>query len=340
MDALALQALEFALQAAESIPAFENRLYDSLLKWAMTTTGADEGGVLSVAENRANMRIEKWVGKGVEQKSRILSMALPPTTICARCAQTSQPQLIPDVRKDKLFLARSDTPIVSELAIPMRCGEEVIGVLNLESIKHDFFTEAQAALVQNFADEVAPLLKLATTALREQRLRKLLKSLETVSKSLLIEAPEITLERVLNETLLLTGATLGGVCLLSPDKDVLVVGPAKGLKPGLEGKPEIPKGKGFCWLSIEEEATQNIPNVLEHKNAFHDLSTGEIRSLLCAPLFVGEEPVGALNVESDEINHFSLLDEEILSLFTFQAGLAVKLLTQRERFAQRTRLLP
>ncbi|MGA3285602.1 MAG: GAF domain-containing sensor histidine kinase [Verrucomicrobiota bacterium] len=335
MDALAIEALRAALLVIEDQPD-EKRFYEALLRWSLHTTGAEEGGVLSVAENRNTMRIESWVGKGVELKSRILPLKGYPPSICARCVQSAKPILISDVRSDASFLAKSDSPIRSQLTVPVCHRGKVIGLLNLESTRPDYFTQEHKDTMLRFANEAGPFWKLATISLREHRLEELLKSLQRVSESLLKENPEKTLEMLLDEALRLTDSVLGGVCLLSTDKDVLVVHPAKGLKAAITGKPQIPRGSGFTWLSITEGTkgkSQNIPDVREHPDLYHDLSEGQIRSLLCVPMFEGLEPVGVLNMESNELNHFSLLDEEMLLTFAYQAAIAVKMLSHRERFA-------
>lgn len=333
MNPLATEVLHAVLQTADDPASLAIGLYDSLLAWSMRCTGAEEGGVLSIAENGNSMRIERWAGEGVDVKSRILPLTRPPQSICGRCVLRAQPLVVPDVRNDPLFVPRSDSAILSELVVPVCSGDKVIGLVNLESNRLSTFTENHADLVFQFTREIAPVWKLVATAMREQRHVELLKSLQGVSESLLTEDPETTLERILGEALRLTDSVLGGVCLLSTDKEALAVGPAKGLKPGLDKKPMILRGTGFAWRSITERRSQNVPDIREHRPIYHDLSEGHIRSLLCVPMCVGNEPVGTLNVESTELNHFSLVDEEILIAFAYQAAIAVKMLDQRNRFA-------
>ena len=60
--------------------------------------------------------------------------------IAGRAAATGQPVLVNDVRKDPSYIPSLDS-VRSELAIPLILKGQVIGVLDLEAIPSDYFTE-------------------------------------------------------------------------------------------------------------------------------------------------------------------------------------------------------
>jgi len=318
-----MDSLRTALFALTPAGDADRRLYRIVLDWALDLTGAGEGGVLSVSEDAKSMRIEEYSGKGVGVKSRILPLTDPPRSICARAALSRQPQNVPDVCRDPCFHSVSDSPIRSLLAVPVVVQGTVRGVLNLESTRVGHFTGAHLDALRDFSGEVAPFWSFVEAAVRGYRRKELLGSLLNISASQLADPPDprATLDMILAEALHLTRSDLGGVCLLSFDRDALIVGPATGLAPGVGEAPRIPKSHGFTWRSVVTGTPQNVPNVAEHPDVFHDLSGGGVQSLLCAPMFIGGEAVGVLNMESRELNHFSLLDAEILSAFAYQAGI-------------------
>jgi signal transduction histidine kinase len=335
MKAQDTDALRTAFLALGPSADADRRFYRIVLDWALALAGTDEGGVLTVSGDGRSMRIEEWCGKGVALKSRILQITDPPESICARAVLARDLQNVPQVRDDPQYYPVSESPIQSLLAVPVVFQGAGIGVVNLESTEIGHFTDAHARTFRQLAEEIAPFWGLVQTAVREFRHRELLDSLRRVSKSHLGDPPDPrrTLDMIFSEALRLTRSDLGGVCLLSLEKDALIVDPAVGLRPNDEKASRVPKGHGFTWRSISTGKSQNIPDVTQHPDVFHDLSSGEIRSMLCAPMFLGREPIGVLNVESTELNHFSLLDEEILSAFANQAALAASTLQLRERFA-------
>jgi NtrC-family two-component system sensor histidine kinase KinB len=74
--------------------------------------------------------------------------------VIARCFRTGQTQHVPDVSLDPDYVA--DHPdIRSELAVPLRRGGRVLGVLNMESTERDAFDAEDALLAESLADAVA-----------------------------------------------------------------------------------------------------------------------------------------------------------------------------------------
>lgn len=316
-------------------PDAGQKLYRVVLEWALGLTRADEGGVLSVSPNQKSMRIEQFQGQGVNVKSRILPISAPPESICARAVLSKRIQNVPDVRDDPQFLAVSASSIRSLLAVPIVYENTVLGIVNLESTSTGYFTTAHATALGDALASITSWWHLLETVVRGYRYERVVDALERVSESHLADPPkpEKTLEVILGAALELTGSDDGGVCLLSLEKDALTVISARGLDPRLSGPPIIPKGRGFAWASILLRMSQNIPDVAQFPDVFVDLSGGHVRSLLCAPMFVGGDPVGVLNVESGELNHFSLIDEEVLTAFAQQAAIAVRTLQMREKFS-------
>jgi signal transduction histidine kinase len=69
-------------------------------------------------------------------------------------AATLKPLLVPDVSEFPSYIM-VDPEIRSEMAAPMRIGEELIGVLDVESRDPDAFSEASLASLARLADQIA-----------------------------------------------------------------------------------------------------------------------------------------------------------------------------------------
>ena len=86
-------------------------------------------------------------------------------------AQTRQPMYVPDVSKEPRYLL-AQANIKSELALPLLVRDELLGVLDMESDKLDFFTDETIGLMALFAAQAAVALenaKLHTTERRRMR---------------------------------------------------------------------------------------------------------------------------------------------------------------------------
>jgi GAF domain-containing protein len=71
-------------------------------------------------------------------------------------AGKGEPRIALDVGKDAMYFDNPDLPLTrSELALPMKARGEVIGVLDVQSVKAATFTEEDSAILQILADQIA-----------------------------------------------------------------------------------------------------------------------------------------------------------------------------------------
>ena len=78
--------------------------------------------------------------------------------IIVRAVTTAESQLVPDTRKDEDYVpvfTVDGRQTLSELAVPVIAGSEVIAVLNIESERPNAFTEEDKRLLEIFAKHVA-----------------------------------------------------------------------------------------------------------------------------------------------------------------------------------------
>ncbi|MFC2002112.1 histidine kinase, partial [Chloroflexota bacterium] len=76
--------------------------------------------------------------------------------IVGSVAQTGEPLMTCDVSKEPKYLLVQELPDTrSELAVPIKIGTEILGVLDLQSIELDAFDEIDLFTVQTLGDQVA-----------------------------------------------------------------------------------------------------------------------------------------------------------------------------------------
>lgn len=80
-----------------------------------------------------------------------------------RCARTGQAQLIADVERDPDYTP-GNRAVRSEYLVPISHRQHLLGVLNLESTRQDFFTAEACAVFDAVADQVAGAIHLARVA--------------------------------------------------------------------------------------------------------------------------------------------------------------------------------
>jgi GAF domain-containing protein len=90
--------------------------------------------------------------------------------VVSSVAQSGQPRIVLDTGKSKVFFNNPDLPGTrSELALALKSGDEIIGVLDIQSIKPDDFTEEDVSILSILADQVAIALENALLFEESQR---------------------------------------------------------------------------------------------------------------------------------------------------------------------------
>ncbi len=83
-------------------------------------------------------------------------LAVGETGIVGTVAGTGKPRIALDVGADAVFLSNPDLPHTrSEMALPLKVGEQVIGVLDVQSVEPEAFTDEDVAVLQTMADQIA-----------------------------------------------------------------------------------------------------------------------------------------------------------------------------------------
>lgn len=71
-------------------------------------------------------------------------------------AGTGKPRIALDVGADAVFFSNPDLPHTrSEMALPLKVGNRVIGVLDVQSVEASAFTDEDVAVLQTMADQIA-----------------------------------------------------------------------------------------------------------------------------------------------------------------------------------------
>ena len=129
--------------------------------------------------------------------------------------------------------------------------------------------------------------------------------------------PVEALEGILDEVINLFGASSASICLVNANSDKLLIEVERGLSKASKGF-ELPMGVGITgWVALYGEPFLSS-NVLEEEKYF--ALDDRIHSEMAAPLIEGGRTVGALNVDSFEINAFDGNDLRLLVLMAKEAS--------------------
>jgi GAF domain-containing protein len=242
--------------------------------------------------------------------------------ICGRVARTGMPALVPDVRQDPDYI-EAEPSTRSELTVPLKIGERVIGVLNAESPRPNAFSEEDLRLMTVLAGHLAVLLENARLH-REtaQRLREVTTLYEfarrmstTLDLGVLLDSVVTTLREVLR-------CRAANIMLLNPKTDMLEIRAAAGVKDRWRREARLRVGEGIAGRVVQEKRPIYVPDTREDPRFV--VFDPSVRSILCVPLIVGDRAIGALSVDDDTPHAFRPEHERLLTVVAAQAAAAIE----------------
>jgi GAF domain-containing protein len=155
---------------AVSIPNFD-RLLSSITQIISTRLGYYHVGIFLVNEQGeyAILRSANTDG-GLRMLARGHRLLVGQEGVVGYVTRSGQPRIAMDTGSDTLFQDNPDLPETrSELALPLKVGEIVIGALDIQSTEPDAFTEDDISTLSVLADQVAIAIQNARLYEQSQR---------------------------------------------------------------------------------------------------------------------------------------------------------------------------
>lgn len=211
----------------------------------------------------------------------------------------------------------------SELAVPLKVGNRVIGVIDAASPRLDSFSDADEHLLTALAQQLTIVVE------NTRRYQEAEKQFEEVSALYQLAQrinTSLNIQQVLDSIVWSLKETMGcrgcSIALLDPTDNVLEIRTAAGVERQWERDFRLRLGEGIAGRVALEGTPIYVPNVLEQDDfIYFDPS---VQSLLTVPLTLQQRVIGTLTVDSDQVNAFSKSDERLLTIAATQAAIAIE----------------
>jgi GAF domain-containing protein len=256
-------------------------------------------------------------------------------------AGNGEPLIVNDTSRDSTYYLNPVLPETrAEAALPLKVGDRIVGVLDVQSKQPYAFAEENLRTLQILADQLAiAVVNTELFAETQEHLaqHRLLHHITTTAAS------GTTLDEALQSAVNGLQVTLGGdrvsILLADRDKKVLEVRAAVGYASDVFDL-RIPLGGGITGWAAAHRRTLRINNVLQDTRYIQ--GSPNTRSEMAIPLLYRSELLGVLNVESEQLSAYAENDEELLG--TLGGSLAAiianaRLLEQIRAQADRERIL-
>jgi len=242
--------------------------------------------------------------------------------VCGRVALSGKPVRIADVRRESAYL-RYDPETRSELCVPLKSGDQILGVVNAESNRRNAFTGADERLLVTFASQLATAIeKLRLLEVERHRRREA----ETVREAVAALTETLDLDQVLDRILVHLESVVpygsADVFLLRDDRLHVVASRGALAKPDLVGQA-FPADD----LLFSELRERRSPLCLEDARRdprFKNWGDTDVHGWMGVPLTAQDEVIGCLTLNDRRIGAYGDAEAAQAQTFASQAAVAVR----------------
>lgn len=281
---------------------------------------------------------------GVEMEEGSVRLPVGPDNIIGQVAASGEPLVVEDVSQEPRYSQMAHLSHTrSTLALPLRMGNRVLGVLDLESIKPKAFASDDVQVLQTLADQIAIAIRNARLYQGEQSRRHLAEALEQAGRELSgsLDLQEVT-GRILEQLDIVVPYERGAVLVQEGDRMRLIAH---------HGFPEDERLSSLQIPIREGDVFQQV--VLARRPVFvDDISAVDSwlqvewlpvnPSWLGVPLISKDRVMGMISLTRRDRGSFSRDDALLVSTFAVQAAIALEnasLYNEIRRFNEQLELL-
>ncbi|MDW8327628.1 MAG: GAF domain-containing protein [Anaerolineales bacterium] len=213
-------------------------------------------------------------------------------------------------------------------AIPIRSGDQILGVLNLALPPgRTSFEEDDLTMLSALGHQLGVTLtrarlhaEMLESLRREQRLNEIARLIGGT-----LDEPTL-LQTVVRLAADLIGAQVGAMALVSEDGRTITYPYSYNLPEGLALEP-TPKGRGVAWHIVETGQTVLLDDYANHPSALPQWVEAGVHAFIGVPVVAGEARLGALGLfglDPDPAKRFTARDAALVEAVGRQAGVAIQ----------------
>ena len=317
-----------------------DKLLDRVLKVIVSSFGYLNCAIMLLDEDKNELYFK--AARGYPEKVvKELRIKVGEEGVTGWVAKTGQPLVVQDVSKDPRFIrGRPDSK--SEIAVPLKIGDRIIGVFDAESNELSAFSQKDLRVLSQLASQIAVSIENSRLFQQEKKRSLQLAMINDVGKR---AVSTLNLDEIVNGVVSAIVANFGyshvSLFLMCEDTGELMLKTHAGefvdtVKEGYRLKV----GVGMIGWSAKTGRALLSNDVSTDFRYVPAIS--EIKSELCVPIKTGEEILGVIDVESQKLNSFDQRDVVVLETLADFLAIAlnnIRLYRETERKAQRLLLM-
>ena len=286
--------------------------------------GFYHAGVFLLDRERENAILRAASSEGGQRMiEKGYSLSVGKVGIVGFTTGTGKPRIALDVGEDQVHFANPDLPETrSEMALPLSAGDQIIGALDVQSKDPNAFDDEDILVLQTMADQLAVAIEnarligeLTELSAKNRRVIDVFTSIseQTDYDSLLVKASE-SIREMFGFNRVIIGLVEGNEIV------VRSASAAEGIQPTPTGIPvpleRGPLGRAVATMKPVTAISEYIPGTSQ---TIHSPST-----TVSVPLISRGDAIGAIAVESADLDEIKPRDIEFLELIANQVSVALE----------------
>lgn len=239
---------------------------------------------------------------------------------------TGKPRIALDVGADAVHFANPDLPETrSEMALPLRIGERIIGALDVQSREANAFEESDVVVLQTMADQLAVAIEnvslIGVETRRAAQRRRIIELSRQLSQELGRDQVIIQAASAIQQDF---GYDRVSIALVE-GKELVIRGTARaaGIRPIPVGQA-LPLGQGVLGRAAATKSRLLISDLSADPIIGPRLTPGDPLTILAVPLMSRGQAIGTLSVERLKAGGLSDDDIEMLEMLAGLVSVALE----------------
>lgn len=318
-------AVLHAVAAAAAETTSEDYLIDRATQVIGETLYPDHFGILLLDPKTKMLRAHPSY-RGI--KDAEFNVWIPPGTgITGKVFQTGVPAFFGDISKNPDYMEGSKLPVKSEICVPLKVNNHVIGVINAESIRLDAFSSSDIKLLSTLAGQLTSAIGRIRTQANERLHANQIATIYEISQE--IVGSSLDPEKVYL-------AIHQAVCKLMPC-EAFVIAVFDSDESSIDAVYTVDRNGRFKGYEITIDGsmfghvistgeTVFIPDLHEASEDFGEMRFGDrerVRSIIMVPMLIGGTTIGCLSSQSYAPDVYSEDDLQMLKLLAAHAAIAL-----------------
>jgi sigma-B regulation protein RsbU (phosphoserine phosphatase) len=233
-----------------------------------------------------------------------------------------QPVLVPDVRENRRYLDVVEG-VRSELAIPLISRNRIVGVLDIESPQPNYFKAHHREILTLLASQLAVAIDNANLYESLVAKSEMLETLHDIGKEL---SSILDLEQLLKRVTELLRRVFHyhvfSIFLMDEEEQVLKTHLSVKFNRDDSEKAKVPIGEGLVGTSVAKKRPLRINDV--SKDPRYIKTIMDTKSEMVVPLIYKDKAIGALDLQSPDLNYFTPFHEQALVTLASHVAVAIE----------------